>query len=450
MVENMAVKNYYEILGVAETAAKAEIKRAYFGMVRQYPPEKEPEKFKEYRKAYEVLFDENSRKEYDSIKTIPTEYSKVFDYAQQMMAAGEYEYAIDAYKRIIDQYPDLLIVNCMLADAYSLNDNTGNAVKIYEKIVKLEPDNMAYQKALGDAYVERGFNKKALTQYHKTLKLEPDNLDLYVAIIKLHLEAGQHKKAREYLSVGLQCAVEHGLDNTALLVCGSIFSIQDRDKHGLNQYLEQIAAKMAEEPLRKEAIAKSLLTEIFNVPPVPDCQEEYFRVFNFVSEQVPEMEGVQMMQQEIQRREMLNDLERDDKIPDVIVSYTQSIIGDCDCPSCQVERLAMEMDMLQSIAETRKALHYLRNNYPDIFSLNADFYNDILNSRKERSLFEKLFNKYKKYQKRYPEEFFDEDDWDDEEMPDNEPYVRKEQKIGRNDPCPCGSGKKYKKCCGAN
>ena len=26
----------------------------------------------------------------------------------------------------------------------------------------------------------------------------------------------------------------------------------------------------------------------------------------------------------------------------------------------------------------------------------------------------------------------------------------KAKKIGRNDPCPCGSGKKYKKCCGAN
>lgn len=25
--------------------------------------------------------------------------------------------------------------------------------------------------------------------------------------------------------------------------------------------------------------------------------------------------------------------------------------------------------------------------------------------------------------------------------------VRIEEKIGRNDPCPCGSGKKYKKCC---
>lgn len=28
------------------------------------------------------------------------------------------------------------------------------------------------------------------------------------------------------------------------------------------------------------------------------------------------------------------------------------------------------------------------------------------------------------------------------------PFKREEPKVGRNDPCPCGSGKKYKKCCG--
>lgn len=35
---------------------------------------------------------------------------------------------------------------------------------------------------------------------------------------------------------------------------------------------------------------------------------------------------------------------------------------------------------------------------------------------------------------------------------DNEskPQIDTTHKIGRNDPCPCGSGKKYKKCCGAN
>lgn len=35
----------------------------------------------------------------------------------------------------------------------------------------------------------------------------------------------------------------------------------------------------------------------------------------------------------------------------------------------------------------------------------------------------------------------------DEGVP-KKPVKREENKIGRNDPCPCGSGKKYKKCCG--
>jgi len=37
----------------------------------------------------------------------------------------------------------------------------------------------------------------------------------------------------------------------------------------------------------------------------------------------------------------------------------------------------------------------------------------------------------------------------DGELIGEKPIVREEPKVGRNDPCPCGSGKKYKKCCGA-
>ena len=29
-----------------------------------------------------------------------------------------------------------------------------------------------------------------------------------------------------------------------------------------------------------------------------------------------------------------------------------------------------------------------------------------------------------------------------------ETVKNEEPKVGRNDPCPCGSGKKYKQCCG--
>jgi HEAT repeat protein len=39
--------------------------------------------------------------------------------------------------------------------------------------------------------------------------------------------------------------------------------------------------------------------------------------------------------------------------------------------------------------------------------------------------------------------------FDDSAEEELEPQVARTAKVGRNDPCPCGSGKKYKKCCGA-
>lgn len=48
-----------------------------------------------------------------------------------------------------------------------------------------------------------------------------------------------------------------------------------------------------------------------------------------------------------------------------------------------------------------------------------------------------------------PNENEDNDDLDYLDDDFQNPYVRPEPKIGRNGPCPCGSGKKYKKCCGA-
>ena len=37
---------------------------------------------------------------------------------------------------------------------------------------------------------------------------------------------------------------------------------------------------------------------------------------------------------------------------------------------------------------------------------------------------------------------------DNKKKNNSSPFIRSEKKVGRNDPCPCGSGKKYKHCCG--
>ena len=44
---------------------------------------------------------------------------------------------------------------------------------------------------------------------------------------------------------------------------------------------------------------------------------------------------------------------------------------------------------------------------------------------------------------------FDEDSTDEKIENDKaQPFVRSNEKVGRNQPCPCGSGKKYKQCHG--
>ena len=57
----------YSELGIARTATPAEIRQAYFALVRAFPPEREPQKFKRIRAAYEQLRDAERRLETDML-----------------------------------------------------------------------------------------------------------------------------------------------------------------------------------------------------------------------------------------------------------------------------------------------------------------------------------------------------------------------------------------------
>jgi curved DNA-binding protein CbpA len=61
----------YTILGVGHTASLEEIKKAYFALVRQHPPEKDPDAFKQIRAAYEQLRDPRQRQQTDLLSWQP-------------------------------------------------------------------------------------------------------------------------------------------------------------------------------------------------------------------------------------------------------------------------------------------------------------------------------------------------------------------------------------------
>jgi hypothetical protein len=59
------VDNPYDVLGLPRQASETDIKCAYFQLVRQFPPERQPEKFRDIRTAYEQLRDPEHRARID-------------------------------------------------------------------------------------------------------------------------------------------------------------------------------------------------------------------------------------------------------------------------------------------------------------------------------------------------------------------------------------------------
>lgn len=56
MTEAFAV-DPFKVLGLSPDASEAEIRARYLELVKQYPPEREPEKFREVRAAFELTKD---------------------------------------------------------------------------------------------------------------------------------------------------------------------------------------------------------------------------------------------------------------------------------------------------------------------------------------------------------------------------------------------------------
>jgi hypothetical protein len=59
----------FAVLGVDENAGDEAIKQRYLALVRAHPPDREPERFQEYRRAYEAIRGERERLQVKLLQT---------------------------------------------------------------------------------------------------------------------------------------------------------------------------------------------------------------------------------------------------------------------------------------------------------------------------------------------------------------------------------------------
>ena len=122
----------------------------------------------------------------------------------------------------------------------------------------------------------------------------------------------------------------------------------------------------------------------------------------------------------------------------------------------RIQRYAV-LDLLLCLMKEReqslRMIPIIQRDYPFFYEY-ARPYCEILSSDNFDEHYEKLKHEHAHMSERYNESFFYERYPEERILPHGTmfysgetPFVRETKKPGRNDPCPCGSGLKFKRCC---
>jgi len=105
---------------------------------------------------------------------ITKELEKKLSAGNDLFDDGNYERAIQAYEKLLEENPDIYIINQNIGNCYFQLEQYDKAVEYYEKILVGDPENTEAMLLIGKAYENKGDDEKALEWYQK-IKFE--NID---------------------------------------------------------------------------------------------------------------------------------------------------------------------------------------------------------------------------------------------------------------------------------
>ena len=460
----MEMDMYYEVLGLKQGAAQAEIKKAYFSLVRKYSPEKDPEKFREIREAYERL--KSMDEDQAPVFTQPKDpwAKKFLDQIQIYQKNGEYELFRDACEEARKAFPDEIQFLYLQAKAQRMAGNTGKAVKSGEELVKKEADNKWFWRELAVSYQERGYTRKAFFAYDRAYELGCRDNDSVLEFSILCNDYGRFDKGTEILKEFINRKKRWQKEEipqvfeafTGLAILSEKSTEDAGDLLGcLKGFLEKYTIYLAEnKDILVEVIA--LFAACFKNSEVKYRRKilEFVDIFEEACHSEEEREMAARLREACTEGWVYEDPRLSEAMKSGIEAFF--IMGDLKSDIKTFAELDMKLCMIEEREEVLVQLDIIEDEYPLYFDKIRDFARQLRDGKNLEYLKSSMLKQYCRlaqyvgggmYFEKYPKEkerqmgkVIYQNDYDT-------PYVRSEKKIGRNDPCPCGSGKKYKHCC---
>lgn len=460
----------YETLGLEQDASPEEIKKAYFKLVRLHSPESDPEQFQVIRQAYEHL--KNARSKPDA-PVFPALSNPVAVQMMRQIQAYRKEKNITLYRDSCEQawnrFPQDIQFLYLLIMAQRRCGNTGKAVKNAELLVSKDPENKWFQMVLAFSYKDRGFNQKALTACEKAYALGCRDIDFLIMYASFCDDNLLYDQGMTALFDVIHKDTRWSREQTPKLIeayTGLLAMNQYAKKHclvsildSLYQFLEQYNIYVKEYmPELSLLLANACMSVAYQT-------EEYKKVeqiFSYIQRTCTQ----QMEQKIIQTAVELYHYQRvlsDPRIDETLLSYLE-LFHDFNVDAYDDEdeiykKFAIADAQLCMIEQRESILEQaaiLKQEHPQEYARIADFMSKLENGSKLRYLKDSLLKNYHRmepyfsgghYYEQYPQEKTRAIGILLNDGRQDEPYIRTAPKISRNDPCPCGSGKKYKHCC---
>lgn len=256
MVGFKLVQNLYEILNVTENSTPADIKKAYIKMLREYPVEKYPEEFKKIRKAYEILSDPVSRKEYETMYKYGDEIKFLEEQSFLAFENRDFETAISNLKKILLIDPSLRYIRNQLARAYMYNGDLEKAIEQSQKLINMQPENAIYHYNLAFAYEKFGLTDEAVHHFKEAYRLDPNDINTIYSLSELYIGQKDYRRARQTIEDALRSKSNEGFHKFYYLFKLVEIDILEQNEAGIKKTFSRIETLLEKHPEEKSYVAR--------------------------------------------------------------------------------------------------------------------------------------------------------------------------------------------------
>lgn len=252
------MRDLYGILKISPEAGDMEIKKAYVNMVRNYPPEKAPEEFKEIRKAYETLTNPVARKEYDAFLKHGKEIKRYNEEGMKALEKQNFKKAISEFSKILAIEPKLMSAKNYLGVAFLYDGQYEKALLQFKELVKLDPKNAEFQENLGEAYKNTSQYEKAEEHFLKAYEIDPLNDNRVFEILKFYKENKRYSKAASFLKKSIVRNKSSQFDTLPYYIELVKIYILDKNKDEIKNTMDMIERNITNDKKSRDYMSDKL------------------------------------------------------------------------------------------------------------------------------------------------------------------------------------------------